>query len=436
MALPSRGFANSESRSRDGDNATMMKGKTPAMASVGEVADEEGRGQTPPSRGKRVLRSLAALLILGSGIAILSLDMSTTGNAARKDFISYWAAGRLLLSHQNPYDSQSVFRLEKSVGFEEPEPLIMRNPPYALFLAIPLGFFEPRTAVVLWSILIVFCIVISVRLLWTMHGRPTDPVHLFAYLFAPTVACMVLGQTSPFVLFGVVGFLYWHRTRPFAAGLSIVLMAIKPQILLPFGLALLCWIVVSKAYRMVVGTLVGLAVAMLIPSWLCQSLWSDYLPALARANAETALIPTVSSLLRAAISPRAQWLQFLPVTLGCCWSMWYFTRHKTTWDWNRQGSLLLLVSLWTAPYAWFSDEVVVLPAVMEANYWRARRDKSLTGFLVLNGLALLLVLFGAQMYSGAFLWTSTAWLGWFLFAFRSTYRWQLLRTDSVVGPSS
>ncbi len=162
---------------------------------------------------RRAIKGLAALLILGFAVAVLSVNMRN-GNAAHKDFIAYWSAGHLLLQHQNPYDAASVFRLEKSVGFSEAEPLVMRNPPYALLLAIPLGRLTPSTAVVLWSILLVGCTVISIRLLWAIHGRPDDPVHLFGYFFAPVVACMTLGQTSPILLLGITGFLRWHRGAP------------------------------------------------------------------------------------------------------------------------------------------------------------------------------------------------------------------------------
>ena len=131
-----------------------------------------------PVKLRRAIKGLAALLVLGFAVGVLTIDMRSTGNAAHKDFISYWSAGYLLLQHQNPYDAQAVFRLEKRAGFSESEPLIMRNPSYALLLAVPLGLLNPSTAVVLWSILLVACMVISVRLLWAIHHRPSDPVHL------------------------------------------------------------------------------------------------------------------------------------------------------------------------------------------------------------------------------------------------------------------
>ena len=64
-----------------------------------------------------------------------TISIAESGNAAQKDYISYWAAGQLLVRHANPYDADVVFRLEKAAGFTEPHPLVMRNPPHALLLS-------------------------------------------------------------------------------------------------------------------------------------------------------------------------------------------------------------------------------------------------------------------------------------------------------------
>jgi hypothetical protein len=42
----------------------------------------------------------------------------------------------------------------------------MLNPPSALMLALPLAFFGLRTGALIWSLLLLGCLVVSVRLLW------------------------------------------------------------------------------------------------------------------------------------------------------------------------------------------------------------------------------------------------------------------------------
>jgi hypothetical protein len=87
----------------------------------------------PPVTTKRrklspFVRKLIVAAMLSFGISILSLSLRSTGNAAHKDFIAYWAAGHLLVEHRNPYDTTAVLRLERSAGFVLAEPIFMRNP--------------------------------------------------------------------------------------------------------------------------------------------------------------------------------------------------------------------------------------------------------------------------------------------------------------------
>ncbi|HLW52772.1 MAG TPA: glycosyltransferase 87 family protein [Candidatus Angelobacter sp.] len=362
------------------------------------------------------LRKLAAAAILSVGVAILAWVIHDTDNAGNKDFTSYWAAGQLLVHGSNPYNAADVLRLEKSVGFRPDHPLIMRNPPYALLLALPLGLVGAKTGTVLWSLLLVGAIGLSVRILWADNGRPHD-LHLFGYMFAPALACLRMGQTAAFILLGLVLFLRWYKQRPLAAGACLVLLAIKPHLFLPLGLILLLWILLSRRYQIALGAVLAMAAALAVPMLLDHTLWSDYRPVLADASAESQLMPTVSSLFRLIVSPHATWLQFLPALAGCIWALFYFYRHRADWEWNEHGLTLLVVSVMVAPYAWLADEIVVLPAMLLAIFRCAAAGRSFAGFLVLNGIALAAMLFaGVPQDSGFYVWTPVAWTAWYVWA--------------------
>jgi|ERR1019366_1408926 hypothetical protein len=361
---------------------------------------------------KKLIRPLVALALVVSGISILSLVIANTENAGNKDFVSYWAAGQLLIRHSNPYDAAAVLRVEKSVGFQESKPLIMRNAPFALVLALPLGLVPAKLGVVLWSLLLVASIMASVRVLWSINGRPPDRPHLFGYIFAPTLACMTLGQTSVFALLGLVLFLRFHLTRPVVAGVCIALLAIKPHLVLPLGLVLLLWVQSRRAYSVLLGAAAGILCAMIPPIYFDRSVLAHYWPVLTQANAESARMPNLSAIVRLGIDPHAAWAQFAPTIVGCLWGIWYFSRNAKEWDWNRHGSLLLLASVWVAPFSWFTDEIIVLPAIL-AGISRSE-NRSLIGFCIINGIALAAVLFGVVVGSGFYVWTSTAWLFWYL----------------------
>ena len=75
-----------------------------------------------------------------------------------------------------------------------------------------------------------------------------------------------------------------------------------------------------------------------------------------------------------------------------------------------------MVSVLVAPYAWFTDEALLLPAIM-AGLYRTRTSKAcINAFGALAGIALLEVLAGVPLTSAYYLWTAPAWLVWYLIA--------------------
>jgi len=364
---------------------------------------------------QKILRGMAAAALFSICAGILALAMSN-GNAANRDFVSYWAAGQRLVHHADPYNSLAILALEKSVGLRTLRPLIMRNPPFALFLTIPLGFVSEKTGVVLWSLLILASLMVFIRLLRGIHGDPQNRLHLIGYLFAPSLACLLAGQTSSFALLGLTLFFYFHRTYPWLAGAALLLCALKPHLFLPFAVALIYWIVAEKSYRVLAGAILALGIACAVPSLFDANVYSHYSAMMRTAGIAAEFVPTLSEIFRIAINPGVAWLQFLPAVAGCLWALWYFRRHRDHWDWQRHGALLMLVSLLVAPYSWFTDEVVVLPAMLQAIYLVAAspRQTALLWFGLVDGVALIEVICGVQMYSGLYVWTTAAWLLWYL----------------------
>ena len=373
----------------------------------------------PPthSLSKKILQVAAACLLLAICAGILAAGM-TSNSAANRDFISYWAAGQRIAHGADPYNGLAILKLEKSAGWQPNRPLIMRNPPFALFLTIPLGFVNAKTGAVLWSLAILLCLMTSLRLLRRMHGCPNNRLHLLGYVFAPALACLLAGQTSAFVLLGLTFFLYFHRSRQFLSGAALLLCALKPHLFLPFGVVLLAWIGMSKAYRILAGATLALSVSCALSFLFDRSIYAQYSSMAGSTGIEGEFVPTLSELFRIAIRPEAAWLQFLPALLTSIWALWYFRRSSRYWDWSTHGSLLLMISVLVAPYAWLTDQVVLLPAILQVvySYSDSSRDRPLIWFALVDGTALCEVLSGVQLDSVLFTWTAAAWLAWYLWA--------------------
>jgi hypothetical protein len=366
-----------------------------------------------PGTRKSPLRMAAAACMLAIGVCILAFAMSGS-NASNRDFVCYWAAGHQLVNHGNPYDGAAILRLERQAGFTDSRPFFMRNPPIAFFMAWPLGFVGIRAGAVLWSLALVGALMISIRLLWTIHGRPADRMHLVGYCFAPVLACLLAGQIGILLLLGVVLFLRFHQTRPTLAGMSLLLCALKPHLFFPFAVVLCMWAIRGRAYRMFIGAAGATAGTLCFSFLLDRAAWQHYAAMAAQARLQDEFIPTLSLMLRLLVHRQAVWLQFVPAAVACAWAAWFFMKHRTYWDWMEHGSLLMLVSILVAPYAWFSDQAVLLPALFDALYRQMRTGGALFPFTCAMGLSLLQVLAGTGIGSAFYLWTAPAWLALWL----------------------
>ena len=351
------------------------------------------------------------MLAFGAGIITFAM---TSNSAANRDYIAYWAVGQQLAHHANPYDKVEVLRIERAGGFTEDRLNEVRYPPYALFLVFPLGFVSARTGAILWSLVLIAVLMGSVRLLWIMQGRPADRLHLISYVFPPAMACLLAGQVGILLLFGAVLFLYLLPQRPYLAGSAILLCLMKPHLFLPLGVVLLGWMVMRRAHKVAIGLVTALAAGLALGFMLDPHAWSDYVHMAKTAGIENEFIPVLSTVLRMTLDRHAAWLQFIPALLGCFWALHYFWARRERWSWTEHGLLLLLVSVMVAPYAWFTDEAVLLPAILFGLYRASDAGRSLLPFGCIAGVALIAVVAGVPLTSGFYLWTTPAWLLWYL----------------------
>jgi len=357
---------------------------------------------------KKILRVLAASAIVLAGLLVVAF----TSRPATKDYISYWSAGNLLIHHSDPYSPATVFALEKAHGYSENRPIIMRNPPWALFLVAPLGFVNPVIGLLLWTIAAVACIVGFIRL----TNVPSED-RVFAFLFAPALCAFCTGQSSPFLLLGFSLFLRYCQRRPFLAGVSLLFMAIKPHLFVVFWMVLLVDCIYRRRPLVLIGGLSAIATGTAFAMSLDAHIWQRYFAMLRAATLDTEFFPTISMLFRLFVHSSATWLLFVPSALAILWGIWYYAHNRRVWDWRIHGMLLMLVTVLVSPYGWFSDEIVLLPSLAFAVTAPDRRKYSLKALVAINGVALLVLLAAhATLTSGGYVWTPLAWWAWFLYA--------------------
>jgi hypothetical protein len=372
---------------------------------------------------------LSIALVSGLALAITAIFLIVAPLAGKiagsRDFVVYWATGQQLVHHANPYDGDAMIRVERAAGLPAGYGvLFMRNPPWGLLIAYPLGLIGTRVGTLLWSLLLLACLFGSVRMMWQMHERPRNLLNFLGLSFAPALVCLIVGQTSLFALLGLVLFLRLHRSSPFLAGMSLWLCALKPHLFLAFGAVLLAWVVVNSCYKVLLGAVVAMAASCAVAWLIDPTAWADYAHMMRSYGIEREFIPCWSVVLRLWVSPRTLWLQSLLPVLGCGWALAYFWKRRHTWDWLKDGSPLMLVSVLTAPYCWVFDQVVAIPALLHGAY----TTRSRTALTLLAGASLALeigLVRGIELPSAFYLWTAPGWLAWYLFATAASRRMQV-----------
>jgi hypothetical protein len=398
---------------------------------LGQIGSEITESTAPekipaekPGIRQKILRAIVTLpfvtvcgLAFGFTAGTICLLFVLPNAPCTRDYIFYWATGQQLTHHANPYDADATTQRERSAGLPKNlNPGVMRNPPWALPLVFPLGFLSLRLGWILWASLLIACLVVSVYMLWIIYGRPKNRRYLLGYSFGPALICLIYGQSSLFALLGLVLFLRLHRTHPFWAGAALWLCALKPHLFLPFSMVLVTWVLVSKSYKLLAGAVVAMAASCAITFAIDPQAWIQYTQFVRSSGIEWEYIPCLSFLLRLWLRPQSIWLQYLPAALGCIWAMAYFWPRRHAWDWTKNGSPLMLVSILVAPYSWIYDQGLVIPALLQGAF-SARYRSLLIALAFLSALVEIALFRSLSHYKDLIYWTywtAPAWLIWYL----------------------
>jgi hypothetical protein len=238
---------------------------------------------------------------------------------------------------------------------------------------------------------------------------------LFIFSFYPVILCLKFAQTAAFPLLGLAGFLWYEkRNRPFAAGLSLSLITLKPNLvfLVLFALVLRrSWKALGSS-TLVVALLSG--IALLID----RNIFSAYFALL--CTPYVALQPAALGwVLRLSFGALATaWIQWLPPMAGLIWFGFHWRRHRDEWIWAETMPALVTASLLTTSYARLYDQaLLVIPiAYLFGQYVRHARGE-ISRRYVLIYTALNLILIAGAMVTSPFVYpVAPALLSSLLFA--------------------
>jgi len=288
---------------------------------------------------------------------------------------------------------------------------------------MPFGMLNYYSGRLSWLIFSIVLILISTHLLWAIYaGDPKKRwIPLLATLtFAPVISVLEVGQIGPWVLLGLVGFLYFSTSHQndWLAGVFIAIASIKPQIALLFWVALLIWVIQERRWLVLISASITVLVLTLITMAFNPLILQQYFAMFQAYHITDWANPTIGAYLRYFIFGIDKfWLQFIPSIFGGIWLIYTWISHNKSWNWPKDLPIILLVSQITSPYTWTYDLVILLLPIIQAAFWILMDPKRrsiiifLIIYLVLNILDLVLHM---KLEDFWFLWFAPSLLIWYL----------------------
>lgn len=200
-------------------------------------------------RGYVVLLALLNVAILVFLVATSRDGVDRNGFLLGSDFISFWTAGRMLLSGGEVYDMAAHIAAQRAFFAPEEGFTAFFYPPSFLPFCYPLGLLGYFPALLGWLALTAAVYVLATRP-WLREAGVEMPAILLFAAFPPVLITVTHGQTS-FLVAALLGAGAWCvRSRPLLAGVLFGLATIKPQLGLLVPVALLAtgqWRVIMSA---------------------------------------------------------------------------------------------------------------------------------------------------------------------------------------------
>lgn len=323
-------------------------------------------------------------ILIAASLVVFSLVLSAAPiRWPLDDFAEYWAAGRLNAAGGNPYDHAAMLQEQRRIGWPQADPDMMYNPPWTLALAMPMGVMKFHVARSIWLPVQIFITLWCAAALWILYGGArvyTARACCLALLWMPTLVALRMGQLSPIVLLGLVGFLCaLSCRRDVVAGVFFSMTAVKPQLVALVWVPFVLWTIVDRRWRVLAGATASLVAASLVAMWPNPDVFGEYHHLIASAPPTLAFeSPNIATILRLAIGTAGSWPQYVPTALGAAavGLRWY--HRRADWDWLSQLPGLVVISCLLTSYGgWAFDLVVLLVPIVATAAMVAGRRRAL-----------------------------------------------------------
>lgn len=353
-----------------------------SIVSTPENVSPDVPAASPFDRFKRVGTVMAILVIL---VTIAEFFWNAS-NPTDRDFISFWGAAQLALAGDPAaaYDQSRLHEVQSAVvTFVNGNGMPFPYPPAFLLFVTPFGLLPFAASLALWSAATFAAYFILARRLFPQSGW-------LAAAFPPVFINAAIGQNAFVTAAIFIGGMLLLQRRPFAAGLLLGCLVIKPQLGLLLPIALLAarqWRAIAGAALSSLGVLaIGAAAFGLAATqaWLAQmplyvNIGRDGLVGWHKMASVYAAVRQVGAGLELAFAVH------LVVAAAAALLVWRIWRSDD--DATAKAGILAAATLLASPYVFPYDAVLLVVAF----FWLAQRGAPALPLAILWCLPLLTI---------------------------------------------
>jgi hypothetical protein len=332
-------------------------------------------------------------IILGVAIGVILFGSRHLILAGQGDFAPFYVASQLIGGEQlydpAPYRS---FLISRFGGTSDA--LIYIRPPFYAALLYPLGRLPYEHAHVVWMVLRLAALA---GFVWLWRSHPRRTVLNASLVCFPILGSLVNGQDGLFLLFLLALTWRWVEAgQPLRAGLALSLCAIKFHLFLTLPI----WLLsrsgrpLLKGFSLGAAGLVGISFATAGLRW--PLAYYDLLRS-SEVSPAVQQMPNLNGLLSGL--PAEFYLQ-LAMTGAVAWACW---KAATSTDRLYGFAAVLVGGLLTSYHSYFTDCMILLPAVLVIRSSDSRRILRTLSLLLLLPIPLLLSRPESYLAQGALL---------------------------------